>query len=75
MVETIILGEKIFILNLMTYCYNDPVNKTDSNGRLATNIISGIVGALINVILDFITTALIYWVTHKFSFKKFKYKR
>ena len=73
MPEIIVFGQNSTIPNLMSYCYNEPVNKLDSNGQLAANIISGIVGALINVILDFITSALIYWVTHKFTFNKFKY--
>ena len=60
-------------VNLFAYCENNPVNMTDSQGKLA-HVASAVLGAVISALTDLVAQALTYWVTHNFSFRKFKIK-
>lgn len=60
--------------NRFAYCDNNPVMRSDPSGYIASIIISGIIGALINVVLDVITSGISYWARHNYSLRGFKYK-
>ena len=68
-----LLAKSVLGLGVFTYVGNNPVCNMDVSGYLAANIISGIIGALLNVLIDFVTSALSFWVKNKFSLKGFKY--
>lgn len=47
--DTKFLGEndKVLGYNLLAYCVNDSVNKTDVNGNIVAQIVMALIGALI----------------------------
>ena len=63
----------LFGTNLYAYTANSPVNDKDDSGDVLANIISGVIGALVNVLLDYLITALDYWTRSNCSFRGFKY--
>ena len=58
--------------NLFAYCNNDPINNSDYNGRIAANVISALIGAIISVLTDIFAQGLTYWILHNFKMKGFK---
>ena len=45
--------------NLYVYCDNDPVNKKDDDGEIADFVAMGIIGAVANVGISFITAKML----------------
>ena len=59
--------------NSFAYCENNPVNNSDSSGYLAATLISALIGGTFSALVEYITSAGIYYLTHNLSLQGFKF--